>query len=121
LKFYQKKFGSRFYLKQKHLQDIINELKSDKKVIIKPERKEHIDPSIFKAVLLCYYFVAKILKSAKNSKWKYKGRKLSSTNHHWTILGEGTDLQNANCLLSRLSIFFEGKIFNTSVESNDRR
>lgn len=95
------------------LQDVINELKSDKKVIIITERKEHID-SLYQYLKQSYEAITlsgEDSESSKNSKWKL----LKEGNYQVVIttgqfFGEGTDLQNANCLFQVYPFSFEGKL-----------
>jgi superfamily II DNA or RNA helicase len=95
------------------LQDVINELKSDKKVIIITERKEHID-SLYQYLKQSYEVITlsgEDSESSKNSKWKL----LKEGNYQVVIttgqfFGEGTDLQNANCLFLVYPFSFEGKL-----------
>ena len=95
------------------LQDVINELKSGKKVIIITERKEHID-SLNQYLKQSYETITlsgEDSESAKNSKWKL----LKEGNYQVLIttgqfFGEGTDLQNANCLFLVYPFSFEGKL-----------
>lgn len=95
------------------LQDVINELKSDKKVIIITERKEHID-SLYQYLKQSYEVITlsgEDSESSKNTKWKL----LKEGNYQVLIttgqfFGEGTDLQNANCLFLVYPFSFEGKL-----------
>ena len=95
------------------LDDVINELKSDKKVIIITERKEHID-SLYQYLKQSYEVISlsgEDSESSKNSKWKL----LKEGNYQVVIttgqfFGEGTDLQNANCLFLVYPFSFEGKL-----------
>ena len=95
------------------LDDVINELKSDKKVIIITERKEHID-SLYQYLKQSYEVITlsgEDSESSKNSKWKL----LKEGNYQVVIttgqfFGEGTDLQNANCLFLVYPFSFEGKL-----------
>jgi superfamily II DNA or RNA helicase len=95
------------------LQDVITELKSDKKVIIITERKEHID-SLYQYLKQSYEAITlsgEDSESSKNSKWKL----LKEGNYQVVIttgqfFGEGTDLQNANCLFLVYPFSFEGKL-----------
>ena len=95
------------------LQDVINELKSDKKVIIITERKEHID-SLYQYLKQSYEAITlsgEDSESSKNSKWKL----LKEGNYQVVIttgqfFGEGTDLQSANCLFLVYPFSFEGKL-----------
>ncbi|CAM2967160.1 hypothetical protein SAMN05444143_11047 [Flavobacterium succinicans] len=95
------------------LEDVINELKSDKKVVIITERKEHID-SLNQYLKQSYEVITlsgEDSESAKNSKWKL----LKEGNYQVLIttgqfFGEGTDLQNTNCLFLVYPFSFEGKL-----------
>jgi len=95
------------------LEDVINELKSDKKVIIITERKEHID-SLYQYLKQSHEVITlsgEDSESSKNSKWKL----LKEGNYQVVIttgqfFGEGTDLQNANCLFLVYPFSFEGKL-----------
>lgn len=95
------------------LGDVINELQSDKKVVIITERKEHID-SLNQYLKQSYEVITlsgEDSESAKNSKWKL----LKEGNYQVLIttgqfFGEGTDLQNTNCLFLVYPFSFEGKL-----------
>ncbi|WP_241657572.1 DEAD/DEAH box helicase [Flavobacterium cerinum] len=95
------------------LEDVINELKFDKKVVIITERKEHID-SLNQYLKQSYEVITlsgEDSESAKNSKWKL----LKEGNYQVLIttgqfFGEGTDLQNTNCLFLVYPFSFEGKL-----------
>jgi superfamily II DNA or RNA helicase len=95
------------------LEDVVNELKSDKKGIIITERKEHID-SIYQYLKQSYEVITlsgEDSESSKNAKWKL----LKEGNYQILIttgqfFGEGTDLQNANCLFLVYPFSFEGKL-----------
>ncbi len=95
------------------LEDVINELKSDKKVIIITERKEHID-SLYQYLKQSSEVITlsgEDSESSKNAKWKL----LKEGNYQVVIttgqfFGEGTDLQNANCLFLVYPFSFEGKL-----------
>lgn len=95
------------------LQDVNNELTTDKKVIIITERKEHID-SLYQYLKKSYEVITlsgEDSESSKNSKWKL----LKEGNYQVLIttgqfFGEGTDLQNANCLFLVYPFSFEGKL-----------
>jgi superfamily II DNA or RNA helicase len=95
------------------IEDVINELKSDKKVIIITERKEHID-SLYQYLKQSYEVITlsgEDSENSKNSKWK----SLKEGNYQIVIttgqfFGEGTDLQNANCLFLVYPFSFEGKL-----------
>ncbi|EKT4500194.1 DEAD/DEAH box helicase [Flavobacterium psychrophilum] len=95
------------------LEDVINELKSDKKIIIVTERKDHID-SLYQYLKQSYEVITlsgEDSESSKNAKWKL----LKEGNYQVVIttgqfFGEGTDLQNANCLFLVYPFSFEGKL-----------
>lgn len=95
------------------LHDIRNELKSDKKIVIITERKEHID-SMYQYLKQSYEVITlsgEDSESSRNSKWKL----LKEENYQILIttgqlFGEGTDLQNANCLFLVYPFSFEGKL-----------
>ncbi|MNK97512.1 hypothetical protein D3C87_1178490 [compost metagenome] len=95
------------------LNDITNELKSDKKVVIITERKEHIE-SLYQYLKQSYKVITlsgEDSESSRNSKWKL----LKEENYQILIttgqfFGEGTDLQNVNCLFLVYPFSFEGKL-----------
>lgn len=95
------------------LDDITKELKLGKKAVIITERKEHID-SLNLYLKQSYETITlsgEDSESAKNSKWKV----LKENNYQVLIttgqyFGEGTDLQNANCLFLVYPFSFEGKL-----------
>ena len=89
------------------------ELDKGKKVVIITERKEHID-SLFQYLKQSYETITlsgEDSESNRNSKWKI----LKEGNYQVLIttgqfFGEGTDLQNANCLFLVYPFSFEGKL-----------
>jgi len=95
------------------LQDIIGELDSGKKVVILTERKEHID-SLHQYLKQSYEVITlsgEDSESSRAAKWKL----LNSGNYQALIttgqfFGEGTDLQNAQCLFLVYPFSFEGKL-----------
>jgi superfamily II DNA or RNA helicase len=95
------------------LNDVNNELKSGKKAIIITERKEHID-SLYQFLKQSYETITlsgEDSESSRNRKWKV----LKEGNYQALIttgqfFGEGTDLQNANCLFLVYPFSFEGKL-----------
>jgi len=95
------------------LKDVMAELKLGKKVIIITERKEHID-SLFQFLKQSYEVIALSgddSETSRTSKWKT----LKSGNYQVLIttgqfFGEGTDLQNANCLFLVYPFSFRGKL-----------
>ena len=94
-------------------QDIIIELKAGKRVVIITERKEHID-SLYQYLKQSYEAITLSGEDSENnriSKWKI----LKEGNYQVLIttgqfFGEGTDLQNANCLFLVYPFSFEGKL-----------
>jgi superfamily II DNA or RNA helicase len=95
------------------LQDVIIELKEGKRVVIITERKEHID-SLYQYLKQSYETITLSgddSESNRVSKWKI----LKEGNYQILIttgqlFGEGTDLQNANCLFLVYPFSFEGKL-----------
>lgn len=95
------------------LKDVKSELNQGKKVVIVTERKEHIDSlhlflkKNYEVVTLCGYDSI----SAKKLKWKLLNegsfQVLITTGQYF---GEGTDLQNTNCLFLVYPFSFEGKL-----------
>ncbi len=95
------------------LNDVKLELSKGKKAVIITERKEHIDSlyqylkQSFEAVTLS----GEDSENSRNIKWKI----LKEGNYQVLIttgqfFGEGTDLQNANCLFLVYPFSFEGKL-----------
>lgn len=95
------------------LHDIIIELKEGKKVVVITERKEHID-SLNQYLKQSYETITLSgddSESNKTSKWKV----LKNGNYQVLIttgqfFGEGTDLQDVNCLFLVYPFSFEGKL-----------
>jgi len=95
------------------LQDVISELKDGKRVVIITERKEHID-SLHQFLKQSYETITLSgddSKSNRVSKWRI----LKEGSYQVLIttgqfFGEGTDLQNANCLFLVYPFSFEGKL-----------
>ena len=95
------------------LKDVTDELKSGKRVIIITERKEHID-SLFQFLKQSFEVIplsGDDSESSRALKWKT----LQSGNYQVLIttgqfFGEGTDLQNANCLFLVYPFSFQGKL-----------
>jgi len=95
------------------LQDLIAELKDGKRVVIITERKEHID-SLYQYLKQSYETITLSgddSESNRVAKWKI----LKEGNYQVLIttgqfFGEGTDLQNANCLFLVYPFSFEGKL-----------
>lgn len=95
------------------LQDVTSELKEGKKVVIITERKEHIDSlhQFLKQSFETITLSGDDSESNRTSKWKI----LQEGNYQVLIttgqfFGEGTDLQNANCLFLIYPFSFEGKL-----------
>lgn len=95
------------------LEDVIKELGTDKKAVIITERKEHID-SLNQYLKQSYETVTlngEDPESVRIAKWKI----LKEGNYQVLIttgqfFGEGTDLQNAQCLFLVYPFSFEGKL-----------
>lgn len=95
------------------LEDVKAEINKGMKVVIITERKEHID-SIYQYLKQSYEAITlsgEDSEVTKNSKWKV----LKSGNYQALIttgqlFGEGTDLQNTNCLFLVYPFSFEGKL-----------
>ena len=95
------------------LENVKTELDKGKKVVIITERKEHID-SLYQYLKQSYEAITlsgEDSQSNRNSKWKI----LKNGNYQALIttgqfFGEGTDLQNANCLFLVYPFSFEGKL-----------
>ncbi|GAB3023139.1 hypothetical protein GCM10027051_29830 [Niabella terrae] len=95
------------------LQDITNELNNGKKVVILTERKEHIDS--LQQYLKQSYEVITLSGDDKESSRASKWKLLNTGNYQALVttgqfFGEGTDLQNANCLFLVYPFSFEGKL-----------
>lgn len=95
------------------LTDIINELKVGKKAVIITERKEHIDTlnQYLKQSFETITLSGEDSERSRIQKWKY----LNEGNYQVLIttgqfFGEGSDLQNANCLFLVYPFSFEGKL-----------
>jgi superfamily II DNA or RNA helicase len=95
------------------LEDVKAEINKGKRVVIITERKEHID-SLYQYLKQSYEAITLSGEDSeinKNSKWKI----LKAGNYQALIttgqfFGEGTDLQNANCLFLVYPFSFEGKL-----------
>lgn len=95
------------------LEDVIKELNAGKKVVIITERKEHID-SLNQYLKQSYETVTisgEDSESTRTTKWKI----LKEGNYQVLIttgqfFGEGTDLQNIQCLFLVYPFSFEGKL-----------
>ena len=95
------------------LDDVNSELKAGKKVIIITERKEHIDAlyQFLKQIYETVTLSGEDPERSKNEKWK----QLKEGNYQVLIttgqfFGEGSDLQNANCLFLAYPFSFKGKL-----------
>ncbi len=95
------------------LQDVNIELKEGKRVVIITERKEHID-SLYQYLKQSYETITlsgEDSESNRVSKWKIlKGGNYQVLITTGQFFGEGTDLQNANCLFLVYPFSFEGKL-----------
>src|SRR5690554_866224 len=95
------------------LEDIKTELNQGKKAVIITERKEHID-ALYLFLKQSYELITlsgEESESSKKTKWKilHEGsfQVLITTGQYF---GEGTDLQNINCLFLVYPFSFEGKL-----------
>ena len=95
------------------LQDVKTEIDKGKKVVIITERKEHIDSlyqylkQSYETILLC----GEDSESQRNLKWEIlKEGSYQALITTGQFFGEGTDLQNANCLFLVYPFSFEGKL-----------
>jgi superfamily II DNA or RNA helicase len=95
------------------INDIISELNAGKKVVILTERKEHIETinQYLKQRFETITLSGEDSESKRNVKWKI----LKDGNYQALIttgqfFGEGTDLQNAECLFLVYPFSFEGKL-----------
>ena len=95
------------------LEDVKTELNQGKKVVIITERKEHID-TLYLFLKQCYEVIAlsgEDSTTSKKSKWgilqQGNFQVLITTGQYF---GEGTDLQNINCLFLVYPFSFEGKL-----------
>jgi len=95
------------------LEDVKYELNKGKKVVIITERKEHID-SLFQFLKNSYEVITlsgEDTESKKNLKWKIlKEGDFQALITTGQFFGEGTDLQNVNCLFLVYPFSFEGKL-----------
>lgn len=95
------------------LEDVISELNAGKRVVIITERKEHIE-TLYQYLKQNYEAITlsgNDTESSRNNKWKT----LDEGNYQVLIttgqyFGEGTDLQNAECLFLAYPFSFEGKL-----------
>jgi superfamily II DNA or RNA helicase len=95
------------------LKDVTSELKSGKRVIIITERKEHID-SLYQFLKQSFEVITLSGDDSEHSRAQ-KWKSLQSGNYQVLIstgqfFGEGTDLQNANCLFLVYPFSFQGKL-----------
>ncbi len=93
--------------------DIKQELDKGKKAVIITERKEHID-SLYQYLKQSYEAVTLSGEDSENQR-KTKWKSLQEGNYQVLIttgqfFGEGSDLQNANCLFLVYPFSFEGKL-----------
>lgn len=95
------------------LKDVIIELNLGKKAIVITERKEHID-SLYQFLKQSFEVIALSGEDSEISR-ALKWKTLRSGNYQVLIttgqfFGEGTDLQNANCLFLVYPFSFQGKL-----------
>ncbi len=95
------------------LKDITYELKQGKKVVIITERKEHID-SLYQYLKQSHETITLCGDDTENNR-KTKWKILNEGNYQVLIttgqfFGEGSDLQNANCLFLVYPFSFKGKL-----------
>lgn len=95
------------------LRDVVIELNKGKKVVILTERKEHIDTlqqflkQSFETITLC----GDDSESSRNVKWKLlKAGSYQALITTGQFFGEGSDLQNTQCLFLVYPFSFEGKL-----------
>ncbi len=95
------------------IKDILDEAGSGKKVVVLTERKEHIESlaQLLKRSCEIVTLSGEDSESNRQAKWKL----LKEGNYQVLIttgqfFGEGTDLQNANCLFLVYPFSFEGKL-----------
>src|SRR5690606_10538378 len=95
------------------LEDVKAEIDKGKKVVIITERKEHID-SLYQYLKQSYEAITLSGEDSernRNSKWKIlKSGSYQALITTGQFFGEGTDLQNANCLFLVYPFSFEGKL-----------
>ena len=95
------------------LDDVVAELNKGKKAVIVTERKEHID-TLFQYLKQKYEAITLSGEDSESDK-KFKWKQLSVGNFQVLIttgqyFGEGTDLQNVECLFLVYPFSFEGKL-----------
>ncbi|AND65104.1 restriction endonuclease subunit R [Flavobacterium covae] len=95
------------------LEDVKKELNQGKKIVIITERKEHID-TLYLFLKQSYETITLSGEDSENSK-KSKWKTLEEGNFQVLIttgqyFGEGSDLQNINCLFLVYPFSFEGKL-----------
>ena len=95
------------------LDDVHGELKLGKRAVIITERKEHID-SLYQFLKQHYETITLSgddAEASRDSKWKaLKGGHYQVLITTGQYFGEGTDLQNAQCLFLAYPFSFEGKL-----------
>ncbi len=93
--------------------DIINELKAGKRVVIITERKEHIEAlnQYLKQTYETITLSGEDSENSRNSKWKIlKERNFQVLITTGQYFGEGTDLDSIECLFLVYPFSFEGKL-----------
>ena len=95
------------------LRDVVVELNKGKKVVILTERKEHIDTlqQYLKQSFETITLSGDDSESSKNTKWKLlKAGSYQALVTTGQFFGEGSDLQNTQCLFLVYPFSFEGKL-----------
>ena len=95
------------------LQDVVVELNKGKKVVILTERKEHIDTlqQYLKQSFETITLSGDDSESSRNTKWKLlKAGSYQALITTGQFFGEGSDLQNTQCLFLVYPFSFEGKL-----------
>lgn len=95
------------------LEDVFKELQNNNRVVIISERREHIDSlhQFLKQKFEVISLSGEDSNSSRNGKWK----QIKTGNYQVLIttgqfFGEGTDIQNVNCLFLVYPFSFEGKL-----------
>jgi superfamily II DNA or RNA helicase len=95
------------------LDDIVNELKAGKRIVIITERKEHIEAlnQYLKQTYETITLSGEDSENSRNSKWKIlKERNFQVLITTGQYFGEGTDLDSIECLFLVYPFSFEGKL-----------
>ncbi len=95
------------------LKDVVGELNTGKKVVIITERKDHIDSmnQYLKQQYETLTLSGNDNETSRNQKWKtLKSRNYQALITTGQFFGEGSDLQNAECLFLVYPFSFKGKL-----------